>query len=148
MTSLAGGQSQAVLTPLGGVETISFMPIQVGYQLFCVVVFITACASTNAAGDLREASLRLSEAEVSGARDYAPYPFHKATLYLEQARKKNATADYGTSREYVKAVLENVKEALTITRQRKELERRRNERQDDKKRSLSPDLNAPDGSTP
>jgi len=148
LTSLAGGQSQAVLTLQGGVETISLMPIQVRYQLLCVVVFITACASTTTTGDLREASLRLAEAEAAGARDYAPYPFYKATLYLEEARQKNATADYGTSRDYVKTVFENVKEALTITRQRKELERRRNERENDKKRSLAPDLNAPDGSTP
>ena len=141
LTSAAGVQSQAVLTPFRGFETVSPMPMRMFLRLICVVGLLTSCASAHTTSDLRKASAELAAAESEGARDYAPYVFYKASMYLKQARQKNAIADYSTSRSYVKTVFDNLKEAITITRQRKELERRRNELEKDNKRSLPPDLN-------
>jgi len=114
------------------------MPNRAFIWLWILLILSVGCASTNVPQNLDRLDTMIDQAEESSAREYAAYHFHRATVFRDRARLEVARANYGVAEVYLGIVEASITEAMDVTEQRKELERRRNQRQDAKVESSPP----------
>mgnify|MGYP002851194829 CR=1 FL=1 len=98
--------------------------------LLFLLFLVLGCASTTTPLKLDQVNRMLNDAEAASAREYASYHFHRAVVFRDRARLEIAQAKYNNAMQYLQISEDSLKQAFAVTDQRKELERRRNQRQD------------------
>ena len=106
------------------------MPNRAILWLLFLLSLLLGCASTTTPTKLKQVNQMLDEAEAASAREYASYYFHRAVVFRDRAQLEIAQAKYNIAMQYLQISETSLKEAFEVTDQRKELERRRNQRQD------------------
>ena len=106
------------------------MPNRAILCLLFLLSLLLGCASTTTPTKLNQVNQMLNKAEAVSAREYASYYFHRAVVFRDRAQLEIAQAKYNVAMQYLQISEDSLKEAFEVTDQRKELERRRNQRQD------------------
>ena len=106
------------------------MPNRAILWLLCLLSLLLGCASTTTPTKLDQVNRMLNDAEAASAREYASYHFHRAVVFRDRAQLEIAQAKYNNAMQYLQISEDSLKDAFEVTDQRKELERRRNQRQD------------------
>lgn len=111
-----------------------------GVLLPCLGLLAVGCVSLDARRAIVESEDLVRDARAEDADRYAKYELSKAVLYLEEARLRNGYGEYRAASAYGARAVELARAAVQTSRQRKDLEQRRqgSEPADPKKRPPKP----------
>ena len=89
--------------------------------VFTAVVSIAGCVPTWTLARIADARVALEEAERYKADKFAPYEYYKAKEYMEQARYKEAYAEFETAARWAKLAAVYARKAKKIAINKQQL---------------------------